>query len=283
MGAKQVKTNSKSFKTLDEQIIHLEKNKKIIFEDKNEAKKILLNNNYINLISAIKYAFFSEFAYDESDGKVKHVYNPSYFSQWTESYNEEKRMAKIILSSACEKERILNSRLAYFLSEMVNKNVLNEMEKEDLKACINLSSIISKKKLDYNFEETWRYVQILSFGDILRVIKLIDDFKRTRENKFREKMSKTDEGKQIRSYLQKIIVPTYEIEYWRSIKNLRDVLAHNTPISIYLTTNLTENEYMKRAKTLRILAENNVELTKFVDKLSKTSRIYIQKKGGKIK
>ena len=46
----------KDFKTIDEQI-DLLKSRNIIFEDEENAKKILLNNNYYNIINGYKDLF----------------------------------------------------------------------------------------------------------------------------------------------------------------------------------------------------------------------------------
>ena len=45
---------AKPFKTLDEQVEYLEKNKLIAFDDKLSAKKFLLKNNYFNVVSTAK-------------------------------------------------------------------------------------------------------------------------------------------------------------------------------------------------------------------------------------
>ncbi len=97
----------KKSKTLDEQITHLEVNKKIEFDNKQEAKEMLYRYNYINVITPFKKHFAKK-------GCKPHQYEQtSNINEWILHYKSERKNYLPILGYILNQEIQFNAILSY--------------------------------------------------------------------------------------------------------------------------------------------------------------------------
>lgn len=251
----------KPFLTLDQQIEYLEKNKNIVFEDKKTAKRYLLDNNYFNVISSAKIFFCIGYKNN------KHVYTDMNFRAWIYYHNMESLLAAEIISKIFDYEKVVNSRLAYYLSELINDSYILSMIDKN-----NIKNIINKTRYNdggYDFNETWRYVTNFTFGDTVYMIKKLNRMQAA-------KMNKNLEYRGIKSRLDSIFSETIEII--EEIKNLRNNISHNTPLTIYLASN--EATFLERTQVLLYFKEHikDDNLKDFMDMLIERSQIYLENK-----
>lgn len=182
----------KDFKTVEEQI-NLLKSRNIIFNDEENARKILLNNNYYNVINGYKDLFldFNRMVYRVGTS----------FEEIYALYEFDRQLRNIFLEYILKFENLLRSLVAYFFSkehgndnylrfdnfETFNGvNVKSEKKQKQIKHIQNLIGSINKNianKMDnkyinhymtkYGFVPLWVLVNILSFGDICNFYKLM--------------------------------------------------------------------------------------------------------------
>lgn len=110
----------KSSLSLDQQILILKSNKRVVYNviGEEEAKEILLKYNYINVISPFKYRFAEWGTSDGQPLKIKgsHVYMRDVeFSEYVEAYNQERSVYPALYHSISEFEILFNSVLSYFV------------------------------------------------------------------------------------------------------------------------------------------------------------------------
>lgn len=208
----------KQFKSLDDQLDYLHKEKQVYFQDKKSAKMILLNCNYYNLISCgkVKYALDID--------KNSHKYNPCQFEEWHEYFLSDCRVSEYLMKNIIEFERVINSRTAYYLGKLIQSNPEdNFLSSDERNQIFNIIKSAEIKKLPvYSGEESWKYITKMTFGQIREVLFWLIN-------------NKLD--------VFKLIVKGYPflnedfstvIMRIDNIKLLRNHLFHFTPINIYL-------------------------------------------------
>ena len=212
------RVQNKPFKSLDNQMIHLQNNKQIIFSNPDDEKRFLLDNNYYNVITCgkIKYA--------QSIDKGAHVYNVTDFKDWISYYQIDVKISCYLMPAMLDFEKKLNSRIAYFISEIMEertavpvivKNRLNELI---IGANIENLPLYSKK-------ETWTYITKMSFGDMKKLLLCLD------ENK---------SNVVVMTYLNQILdgfkLKPHDLKSQiDELNNLRNQLFHFTPLNIFLS------------------------------------------------
>lgn len=182
----------KEFKTIEEQI-ELLKKRNISFLNENEAKKILLHNNYYNIINGYKDLFLEENNINFRKGTS--------FEEIYALYEFDRQLRNIFLEYILKIENSLRSLIAYYFSECYGKdnylimdnfetynnvNVLNETKQKQIKHIHTLIGNINKniaQNIDnkyishymtkYGFTPLWVLVNILSFGDICNFYRLM--------------------------------------------------------------------------------------------------------------
>lgn len=271
---------SKPFKTIDNQIKYLLETKNVQFSNIVEAKEYLLNNNYYNVISCGKIFFCTGI-----DCNKTHQYPNTNFDQWINKYELNSVYSKLLLLILLEIEKRINSRVAYYLSDMIEQKILTNDELGDLKNFIQTCkdhplTRDKKSQLDkqfsfksYALKETWRYIVKMSFGEIFRLIRFL---KKCAENR-----QKNGAGHQIIYNYILEMVPYFEnkpnqiLEFLKTSVNLRNNLAHNTPIPVYVTVDRNLRAYNERIKNIKevIAIALNENLTP-LDK-SKKSLVYV--------
>ena len=208
---------SKPFKSINEQVQYLKENKQISFSDEESAKIYLLHHNYYNVISVAKVRFVSYF----KDGKK--YYLPSQFEMWQDYYEKDVILSKKLILRVADLEKEINSKLAYYLSEMIETGRINHNLKYRIKNIINHD--MNNKAKDYVFSETWTYVTQSTFGTVVKIIDCLD------------------------KVMQKKILPkSFGIKSIKELKNLRNNLFHLTPLNIYLTTSKNTNQQIKQRR-----------------------------------
>ena len=123
--AKRIR-ESKEFKVIDEQLEHLENNKSVRIHDREVACKVLFDSNYYNVVSCGKVKF--------AVGMVekKHFYIESEFQEWIDYFEFDCKVSEYLMKNVIRIERTLNSRIAYCVSELVEKGNLNSEGRNDL-------------------------------------------------------------------------------------------------------------------------------------------------------
>lgn len=116
----------KQFKSLDEQIDYLHDNKNIEFKDRDTAKNILLDCNYYNLISCGKVKFALDI------NKKSHVYEKHDFIEWCDYFDTDCQVSEYLMSNLIEFERIINSRTAFYVGELIEKDVLTTRQYNEI-------------------------------------------------------------------------------------------------------------------------------------------------------
>ena len=148
----------KHFKSLDEQIDYLHNNKNIEFQDREVAKNILLDCNYYNLISCSKI----KFATNIKNGN--HVYNKQDFNEWNEYFLMDCKVSEHLMTNLIELERIINSRAAYYIGELIENRVLGNRDRNEIISIIQRAEV--EKLPKYTGEETWKYISKMTFGEL---------------------------------------------------------------------------------------------------------------------
>ena len=190
----------KEFKDIDEQI-NLLKSRNIIFENEEEAKKILLHNNYYNIINGYKDLFL-----DEQDSSIYKF--GTNFNEIYALYEFDRQLRNIFLEYILKFENSLRALIAYYFSEQYgndnylklnnfetfeNVNVNNDTKQKNIKYIQSLIGNINKNIasnienkyinhyiINYGFVPLWVLVNILSFGDICNFYRLMKQRERTK-------------------------------------------------------------------------------------------------------
>lgn len=183
----------KEFKTIEEQISLL-KARNITFDNEDNAKKILLNNNYYNIINGYKDLFLS------SDNPL--VYKEgTKFEEIYALYEFDRQLRNIFLEYILKIENSLRSLVAYYFSQSYGND--NYLKIDNFETFKNTNSTAEKKQkqfkyiqilfgninkniannidnkyighyiTNYGFIPLWVLVNILSFGDICNFYKLM--------------------------------------------------------------------------------------------------------------
>jgi len=210
----------KQFKSLDEQVEHLKNNKKVIFDDKEKAKKDLYDDNYYNIISCSKIKFAEDMA------KKDHVYSQKQFKDWLAYFELDCRVSKYLMQNMIDFERKMNSRVAYRISELIEKNKLSNFEKNDLMQIIQKSQAWNSKEI-YHGREAWVYITKMIFGEMKKLVfwplkNRSDVYKKVVIDYPYFQTSKNNEESHIKAK-------------FNELNNLRNCLFHFTPLTIYVT------------------------------------------------
>jgi len=157
-----MKIKIKPFKTLDEQLNYLMKHKNINFKQPKNAKQALFDNNYYNLISCGKIKFAREVR------EQKHDYDLSNFTDWETYFENDCRLSGHLMINILTFERVINSRTAYLVSELMAHEKLSGAEFE---------SLIHTIQGDYNHTNykgvnTWEHITKKTFGELRHIIWL---------------------------------------------------------------------------------------------------------------
>jgi len=214
----------KKFKTIDQQIDYLEIDKAVKTCDRGVSSKFLLDYNYYNVVSCGKI----KFAYNSENGK--HKYNESNFEQWIQYFKLDQKLSRHLRNNVLSLELVINSRVAYYISELMESGALIQREKEAIEHIIQSS----KKIADINFKsyaghETWKYVTKMMFSDMKKLVFWL------LENK-REFYMMVVNGYSFLSVGDDESRRRYSVDKSRlnEINNLRNKLFHFTPLNIYL-------------------------------------------------
>lgn len=183
----------KEFKTLEEQI-ELLKTRNILFNDEESTRKILLHNNYYNIINGYKDLFL------DTNNPTVYKQNTT-FEEIYSLYEFDRQLRNIFLEYILKIENSLRSLIAYYFSKgygndnylkldnfeiFNNVNVTMETKQKQIKFIQNLIGNINKniaQNIDnkyikhymtqYGFVPLWVLVNILSFGDICNFYRLM--------------------------------------------------------------------------------------------------------------
>ncbi len=182
----------KKFKTIDEQITIL-KRKNIVFDNELEARAVLLNNNYYNIINGYKDLFLNP--------SKKTFKSKTKFEEIYALYDFDRQIRGIFLEYILKIENILRSLIAYHFSQSYgfdnylkldsfetyhDVEITNVKKKKQIKFIQLLIGNINKKiaagidisyvthyMTKYGFIPLWVLVNILSFGEICNFYKLM--------------------------------------------------------------------------------------------------------------
>lgn len=193
----------KQFKTIDEQI-ELLMSRGLQFNDVEAAKKILLTNNYYNVVNGYKDVFLK----DNENFKPNATFEELYAL-----YDFDRALRDILLKYTLKIENTLRTLVAYYFSkEHGNDNYLtmnnfdcyqnvNVSEKTKIERIKHVQELIIKLQqktsnaittknyikhymLTYGFIPLWVLVNILSFGELSKFIELMKQKERVQIAKF---------------------------------------------------------------------------------------------------
>lgn len=193
----------KEFKTIDEQL-DLLKSRNMTFNDEENAKKILLNNNYYNIINGYKDLFLD--INNKNNYKIGTTFEEVY-----SLYDFDRQLRNIFLEYILKIENSMRALIAYYFSqvygndnylkldnfETFNKtNIKPENKQKQVKHIQNLLGNVNKNIANnvnnkyighyittYGFIPLWVLVNILSFGDICNFYKLMKQKERIQVSK----------------------------------------------------------------------------------------------------
>jgi len=251
----------KPFKTLDEQISYLQDTKSIIFSDTEKAKQYLLDSNYFNVISCGKVKFA------ERIEKGCHVYSTHIFEEWQSYFEQDCTVSEYLMMSMIEFERIVNSRVAYFVSELFASDKLTADEKN------SLILIIKHSDSRFSGEESWKYITKMTFGETKKLLLWIE-----KNNKQGFKMI-------VREYdfLQQNIKRRLD-----DLNNLRNAIFHFTPLNIFLSyayryNGKIDNRSRKEAMKFVISLKPHKDNEKIIDEIIQHSDKFVTLKNSQRK
>lgn len=208
----------KPFKTPTQQITHLQTNKLIHFNDLKLSKKLLIDNNYYNVISCGKVRF----ATGVNDNF--HTYDESNFNDWIAYFELDRKISNHLMQNILKLELVINSRTAHYVAELMETAKLTEFENEAIMQIIKARKEVAGINFkNYNGFETWTFITKMMFNDMKKLVfwllenkydyflKIVDGYT----------FLQTDDHYMIRRRLNEI-------------HNLRNSLFHFTPLNIYL-------------------------------------------------
>jgi len=219
----------KPFKTLDEQIQHLQQNKQVLIPRTTKAKQNLYDGNYYNVISCSKIKFAKNIA-----GKT-HIYSETQFKDWLAYFQLDCQISKHLMQNMIDFERKLNSRIAYCVSELLENKDLTDYERNEIHQLIG-SSNCWKGNLDYHGKEAWVFITKMTFGEMKQLIFWL----------LKNRPDIYDEVVLGLPYLGKVENTNKKIrDKINELNNLRNCLFHFTPLTIYVTYGKTRTGKLK--------------------------------------
>ncbi len=178
--------------TIDEQIEHLKRNKRVVFNaiSEEEAKVILYECNYINVITPFKHFFFKKYkGKTVKDKDNKHIYDRDVeFKEYFDKYDNERFLYSYIYKTIYDFETLFNSMLSYETIHYYNlesydkfdnfinvlSNQINSLRTSDEQKK-TLNEVVSKfnsKLKDCN--SIYIFFDRLSLAETLTVFRLVD-------------------------------------------------------------------------------------------------------------
>jgi hypothetical protein len=249
----------KKFKTLDEQIKHLDENKSVIFTDSVNAKRYLLDKNYYNVVSCGKVKFADEIKDN------RHVYSKHNFEEWQNYFEEDCLVSEYLMGNMIDFERTINSRVAYYVSELIEKNLLKPVKRNEIIVQIKKAEI--KTLPDYAGKETWKYITKMTFGETKEILIWLFESQRSVFNK---------------------IVMGYDYlrtgnvkQNFSNIVGLRNTLFHFTPLNVYLSfakryDGSYDNSYRKKTINFIFKLNPDVENKKILTQIFENSDKFVK-------
>jgi len=220
----------KSFKTLDEQLSYLTFHKKVDFEQRQNAKQVLFDSNYYNLISCGKIKFAHEIR------EQKHHYDVSTFTDWEAYFEKDYRLSEHLMINVLAFERVINSRTAYLISELIAHEKLSEAEFESL-----VHTIQGKYNYtNYKDVNTWEHITKKTFGELRHIIKWLWRNRKT------ETVLQIFEGYPF--------LKNHTLKLLDELVNLRNNSFYFRPINIYLVYGNTRGHH-SQYKTQKKIVE----------------------------
>jgi len=229
---------SKIYKSLEEQVLHLERDKRMIINDKDNLKEILLNNNYYRFINSIKINFCKSI-----DDTGKHFYDSLDDKEWIDFFRKEWYLREQILLKVIRIENKINSRVAYYVGVLHNQNCLNRKDIDSIKGNLNNVFLVKNRvftPLDRNLNEVWKYVSHAEFNIIEKIIKRLYYKMITFSRAYRNLTNPTQEETLKISLLNEACTEMMcglNIEEITTFRLFRNAVVHQVPLSIFLTNN----------------------------------------------
>ena len=236
------------FLQLGEQVIHLREDKNVVFEDEVSAQEFFLNNNYLHVISAAKIFFFE--GIDERTQRT--LYRCANFSEWVRYYQEDLALSHLVLLEILRVERMVNSRLAYYISDWLLMGRFTLKEEEIIYRF--MAQTLQYKGIKQSREkpiEVWKTITKFTFGETVRLIKKIRIMKRHRQREDKN-------YQQLSIILDEITIFTTEQLY--HLLGARNYCGHNIPIAQFLTDEKNENILKAKIEILFKMIESTKDL-----------------------
>lgn len=232
----------KVFKTINEQI-ELLRNRKLNIENEENAKEMLLNNNYYYLINGYKDLFL------DKNSKTETYYKGTTLEEIYSLYEFDRKIRIIFLEYILLIERKIDTYIAYEFSKnyghrdyLIPENFNNISKNKELidKFLNDISLEISHQyknsnKMVIHYLDTYKYIplwvliRILSFG---KVSKFYSFMKQKEQNNVSRKFN-------IKSETLKI--------YLINLGNVRNICAHDEKLyDVILTKRIGITEYHKK-------------------------------------
>lgn len=253
-------SNEKFGLNIDEQIEHLKKNKNIDFEENEEdAKNYLLKHSYADVITPVKVLFSSGYC----EEKKCHLYDTS--TKWEDIrriHEELQKLETTLLQASLSLELELKSVFCEWLSEYLKikhiefidflKLLQNNKTRKENKTFFELNDFDYNKlyiRDYYDYKDTtyntrwWLLIMAMSFGDFCMIATANLNPEKPKEKLLHLFSKKTN------------FKNTPDIH---TINTLRNSLAHNTNLLIYLDKPLKKidndlDTYWKRNKAIKFL------------------------------
>ena len=111
-------------------------------------------------------------------------------------------------------ERILNSRTAYYVSQLIERSIEDTVKKS------SLIKAIGGKDSSYTGNETWKHITKMTFGELRYVIRWLWD------NDYRSEARDIFKGLSL--------FQAHQMQRLDELVNLRNNIFHFTPLTIYL-------------------------------------------------
>lgn len=232
--------------TIDEQIEHLKSNKNVVFEICNEenAKNILLNNNYIHVITPFKHYFHEK----EKNMDNKHVYLvQTDFQRYYDKYLRERSRYTLLLSNILKFEHQLNSVFSYYVIHyyaVTSNNEFEQMilnfyqEKETITDSLKPSTENAIKEIENLFEKYNKNIFLtlnqLSLGRMLLIFRLLPV---QVKNQIIQGLNNHQliSGMSIDQFVQRVF----------RLQEIRNCLAHNNSLEIRINYFNIENKQLR--------------------------------------
>ena len=216
------------------------------------AKKQLLDINYYHLISCSKVRFAQSVNHEK-----KYVYSASNFDDWNEYFQKDVLVSEYLAKLMLSFERKINSRLANYISNGMEKNQFNNHEKNEILRRIRRSRYSMDLETNnhernqhdgsYRGKETWRFVAKMTLGEIKGLLFWLFE-------------NKHELYQQVVTGYQGLTFPKSEITKFKekldNIQELRNSLFHFRPLTIYLIYGKGNNDKFNnknRKKTVQWL------------------------------